>query len=355
MVMSLAACGNNGSSDQTADTAAPSSESESTEAAEPADAAESADAEKGGDYDTIDLTYSINGTSTSIEAQVANLFKEKVEAATNNAVTVTIYTDAQLAGGDLGGSVEAAQNGVMDIYCADTSVVAALDPSLGVSAIPFSYGSYAEVEKAYDTTGGEYLANILKDYNLTYVTYAHNGLQCLTCSKKPLDSPENFKNVKIRISGTPLNIDMYSALGADPSALNWSEVYTALQNGTFDAQSNSPATIKSGNIQEVQKYLTVSRHTYGAFLISMYTPTYESLNAATQDIIVSKLQEASKEINTKTAEEEESILQEFADGGMEVIYLDEDQVAAFKEALGDVISKYKGEYGEEACKAFNIQ
>ena len=147
---------------------------------------------------------------------------------------------------------------------------------------------------------------------------------------------------------------MYSALGADPAALNWGEVYTALQNGTFDAQSNSPATIKSGNIFEVQKYLTVSRHTYGAFLISFYSPTFNSFNEATQELLMSTIKEAAKEINTKTATEEDAILQEFADGGMEVSYLDDDQVAAFQEALADVIAKYKAEYGAEACEAFKI-
>lgn len=317
------------------------------------------DTPKGNDGDTaennkIELKYSINGTSTSIEAQVANLFKEKIEAATNGAVTVTIFTDAQLAGGDLGASVEAAQTGVMDIYCADTSVVAALNPSIGASAIPFAYSSYADVEKAYDTTGGEYIANILKDHNLSYVTYAHNGLQCVTCSKVQLDTPEAFKNIKIRISGTQLNKDMYTALGADPSALNWGEVYTALQNGTYDAQSNSPATIKSGNIQEVQKYLAVTRHTYGAFLISFYTPTLDSLNDATKELVIAKLKEASKEVNTNTAAQEDEILKELADGGLEVSYLTEDQVSAFKEALKDVIAKYKAEYGQEACDAFLI-
>ncbi len=333
MVFALCACGT--TQDQDTTTPPPASDGETT-------------------YDTANLTYSINGTSTSIEAQVANLFKERIEEATNGSITVTIYTDAQLAGGDLSASVEAAQSGVMDIYCADTSVIAALDPTIGVSAIPFAYSGYDEVEAAYDTTGGEYISNALKDYNLTYATYAHNGLQCLTCSKIQLDTPENFKNIKIRISGTQLNIDMYTALGADPSALNWSETYTALQNGTYDAQSNSPATIKSGNIQEVQNYLTVSRHTYGAFLISFYTPTFESFNEATQELLMTTLQSAAKEVNEKTASEEETILQEFEDAGMEVSYLSDEQTAAFKEALADVIDKYKAEYGEAACEAFNI-
>ena len=69
---------------------------------------------------------------------------------------------------------------------------------------------------------------------------------------------------------------------------------------------------------------------------------------------MSTIKEAAKEINTKTATEEDAILQEFADGGMEVSYLDDEQVAAFQEALADVIAKYKAEYGAEACEAFKI-
>lgn len=305
-------------------------------------------------YDTAELSYSINGTSTSIEAQVANLFKEKIEAATNGSITVNIFTDAQLAGGDLSNSVEAAQTGVMDIYCADGGVISALNPSLAAYMIPFTFASYDDVDRVFNDTAGDYISNILANYNLTFATYAHNGLQCLTCSKVQLDDPANFKNIKIRISGSQLNIDTYTALGADPSALNWGEVYTALQNGTFDAQSNSPATIKSGNIHEVQKYLAVTRHMYGAFLISFYTPTFESFNEATQELLMSTLKEASVEVNASVASNEDSILKGFEDAGMEVSYLTEEQVQKFKTALADVIEKYKTEYGAEACAAYQI-
>lgn len=305
-------------------------------------------------YDTAELKYSINGTSTSIEAQVAELFKEKIEAATNGSITVTIFTDAQLAGGDLSGSVEAAQTGVMDIFCADGGVISALNPSLAAYMIPFSFGSYEDVDAVFTTTAADYISGILKDYDLTYAAYAHNGLQCLTCSKVQLDDPENFKDIKIRISGSQLNIDTYTALGADPSALNWGEVYTALQNGTFDAQSNSPATIKSGNIQEVQDYIAVTRHMYGAFLISFYSPTFDSFSADTQDLLMNTLQEAAAEINAKVAAEEDSILKGFEEEGMTVSYLSEEQIAEFKAALADVITKYKDEYGAAACEAYQI-
>ena len=70
--------------------------------------------------------------------------------------------------------------------------------------------------------------------------------------------------------------------------------------------------------------------------------------------MIAKLKEASKEVNTNTAAQEDEILKELASGGLEVSYLTDDQVSAFKEALKDVIAKYKAEYGQEACDAFLI-
>lgn len=306
-------------------------------------------------YEKVELKMSFNGTDTSTEAKVANLFKQKVADASGGAVVITTFPNAQLAGGDLSKSVEIATTGIADLACWSQSVVASLDQGLYACAMPWTYASYEEVEQVYDTTAGEYLGKSLSAHGLKYISYAHNGLKEFTCGKRQIKTPVDFKDLKIRVAGGAMNLDFYRALGADPVAMNWSEVYTALQQGTIDGHDNSLVTIKSGNIQEVQPYITISKHGYDAFIFAANQAKMDKLPAQTQELVFTKLQEACAEINEQMVAQEDAAKKEFEDSGIKVYELTPDDVTAFKTVVQPVIEKYKAEYGEEACKAFGVK
>ncbi len=306
-------------------------------------------------YDDVTLRFSLNGTDVSIEARVINKFTELVKEASGGKIKIRSFPNAQLAGGNLAKSVEIATMGTVDLACWSQSVVASLDNGLYAVGLPWTFSDYAQAENVYKTTARDYLSKVLQKHGLTYITFAHNGIKAMTCGKRLIAKPEDLKNLKMRVPGGALNMEFYSALGADPIAMSWSEVYTALQQGTIDGHDNSLVTIRSANIQEVQKYMTLSRHMYDAFLFAASTSRFQKLGKDTQDLIIAKLVEASEIVNKEFVAQEGDVRKEFEAQGVQFYEFTPEDIRKFKAIVQPVIDKFKAQYGPEACAAFGVQ
>lgn len=252
-------------------------------------------------YDKISIDLSCNGQSdTANDCIGANLFKQYIEEQSGGAITVTIYNNDQLA-------------------------------------------------------GGEFVSSVLAEHGLTYLGALHNGFKCMTSSKCQIKAPSDLVGQKIRTPGGDLWNGFWSALGASPQAMSWSEVYTAMQQKTIDGHDNSPSTINSANVQEVQKYITVSNHTYEAFTWSANSDWYNGLNEATRELIASCAKQACLDANKQIEGSMEEILSSWEGNGYNEIYrLSDSEIEVFKEAVASVTEQYANEYGQEACTAFGI-
>lgn len=341
MVFALCACG--------------STSTPATSAATDAPAAEDGDAVT---YDNLSIILTCNGQSdTANDVMGANLFKQYIEEQSGGAISVTIYNNDQLAGGDMTKGLELVVSGDVQIDIHSTSIISSLDNRLMVSCLPWTFSSYEECEEAFlDGTGGEFVASVLAEHGLTYLGALHNGFKAMTSSKCQITSPADLAGQKIRTPGGDLWNGFWSALGASPQAMSWSEVYTAMQQGTVDGHDNSLSTIASANVQEVQHYITISNHTYEAFTWFANTAWFDGLSADTQELIRTCADQACRDANATIVANMDSIKESFInDYGCEVYELSEDEINVFKEAVADVTAQYAAEYGEEACAAFGIQ
>ena len=149
----------------------------------------------------------------------------------------------------------------------------------------------------------------------------------------------------------------YEAYGASPQAMSWSEVFTALQQGTIDGHDNSISTIVSNNVQEIQPYMTVSRHTYEAFTWMANTANFTSkLSEEDQQLVFDLVEQACKEVNAEiVAEEEELIAQCEEENGVQFYRFTDEDVETWRAVITDLIEEYKGVYGEAACTAFGVE
>lgn len=337
MVFALAACGGDSStSDSTNDDAG--SEGNGTT------------------YESLSIILTCNGQSdTANDCIGANLFKEYIEEQSGGAITVTVYNNDQLAGGDMTKGLELVMDGTVQIDIHSTSIISRLDSRLMVNCLPWTFSSYDEAEAAFFGEGGEFVASVLAESGLTYLGALHNGFKAMTSSKVQITTPEDLVGQKIRTPGGDLWNAFWSALGASPQAMSWSEVYTAMQQGTIDGHDNSLSTIKSANVQEVQQYITISNHTYEAFTWTANTAWYDGLPAETQELIASCAEQACLDANDQIVESMSSIQEEFANNGFNSVYvLSDEEIEVFKEAVADVTAEYAALYGEEACAAFGI-
>ena len=310
--------------------------------------------ESGGKYQNIHLVMAVNGTDTQIDSRVARYFAELVAERSGGSVTVDVFPNDQLAGGNATKGIEMIAMGSVDLAAYATCTLAVIDSQLPVATIPWSFDSYTQAREVIDATGGGYYAERLAAKGITYIGSFHNGFRQLTNSKTVVDDPADLKNLKIRVPGSEVYMGFFRALGADPTSMSWSEVFTAIQQGTIDGQENGASVTSTAKMDEIQKYMTIWNYSYENDLFIANTKIWENLQPETRDLLTECAKEACNWGRDALEAEEADILARFADNGMEITYLNDEQKAAFAAAISDWKGGMIERFGEYACSAFGI-
>lgn len=259
---------------------------------------------------------------------MATVFKSLVEAGTNGTVIVETFPSGQL--GKDKDVVQQVKAGVIQAGIHSVGGFASVYPLIGVLDVPFAFSNISKTYEVFDGPfGAKLAASIEKNTGLHSLGFGDSGgFFHLTNSKRPIHTPADMKGVKIRTMGLDTHKAIITAMGGQPAAISWSEVYTALQTGVADGQMNPIPIIAFAKFQEVQKYLTLSGHIFAPYVWVMNQDFWNSLtdsekgvvNYAAQSAIVAgrgmgRIIEASDrglvalsktlEVNTLTAAEKE--------------------------------------------------
>ena len=307
-----------------------------------------------GEYQTIELTMAVNGTDNQIDARVGDYFAQLVSERSGGNVTVAVFPNDQLANGNASRGIEMIASGSIDLAAYATCTLAVIDEKLPVATIPWIFDDYAQAREVIDTTGGEYYAQRLAMKGMTYLGSFHNGFRQITNSRHEVTTPADMENLKIRVPGSVVYMGFFRALGADPTSMNWSEVFTAIQQGTIDGQENGVSITSTSKMQEVRDYLTMWNYSYENDLFVANTEIWESLEPQTQELLQECATEACEWGRDVLEEEETEILKEFEAAGMTITYLTEEEQAAFDEAIASFKAEMEAYFGPEACAAFGI-
>ena len=308
----------------------------------------------GDGYQVIELTMAVNGTDNQIDARVGDYFAQLVEERSGGNVTVAVFPNDQLANGNASRGIEMIASGSVDLAAYATCTLAVVDEKLPVATIPWIFDDYAQAREIIDTTGGAYYAERLALKNMTYLGSFHNGFRQITNSKHEVSEPADMEDLKIRVPGSVVYMGFFRALGADPTSMNWSEVFTAIQQGTIDGQENGVSITSTSKMQEVQDYLTMWNYSYENDLFVANTEVWESLEPETRDLLQECATEACEWGRDTLEAEEAEILEEFEAAGMTITYLTEEEQAAFDEAIAGFKAEMIDYFGADACAAFGI-
>ncbi len=341
MAVSLAACGGGGSTATTA-AAAESGSGASTET-------------KAASGKTIKLKMSSTVGEQSNAVVVAKAFADDVKEKSGGAIEISVYASDQLSGGDMAKGVENLQNGAIDCAFEPVDVMSNLDQTMLALSLPWTFDSYQAAAENLKGDGGAYITKCLDAQGIHTLGFIHNGFRQLTNSKRPVTTPDDIKAMKLRVPGGDVFMKFFKALGADPVAMSFSELFTALQQGTVDGQENGFDLITTNKFYEVQKYITQWNYSYGAFALVFNKATWDGFDENTQKILTDCAATACDLGNKNVEEGEDAKKQQCIDAGCEVTELTDDQIQAFKDAVADYYTEMKGLYGEEACKAFGIE
>jgi len=193
---------------------------------------------------------------------------------------------------------------------------------------------------------------MLLEKNVVALGFGENGFRQITNNVRPIATPADIEGLKIRIPGIKMYISLFKELGADPTAMNFAEVFTSLQQGAIDGQENPLDVIYSSKFQEVQKYISLWNYSYDALILGMNKDKFESFDEETQNILKECAVEAcayQRKLNREKGEEQ---LEFFKEQGMQVTELTDEQIAAFQEKVKPVYDEYEPIIGKELLDLF---
>lgn len=179
-------------------------------------------------------------------------------------VDIKIFPNNQL-GGDTDMLAQVRSGGI-DFFTPSALVIATLVPAAAINAVGFAFKDYDQVWKAMDGGLGAYVRKAIAERRLyAFEKMWDNGFRQTTTSKAPIEKAADMDGLKIRVPVSPLPISMFKGLGASPTSLQFSEVYTSLQTRVVDAQENPLPIIQVAKLYEVQKYCSLTNHIWDGY------------------------------------------------------------------------------------------
>jgi tripartite ATP-independent transporter DctP family solute receptor len=190
---------------------------------------------------------------------------------------------------------------------------------------------------------------------LVGLCFWENGFRHVTNNKRPITKAEDFKGLKIRTMQNPVYVDMFNTLGANSVPMAWPEVYAALETKAIDGQENPFAIVSTNKIDEVQKYLSVTKHGYSPYAVMVGSKFWDKLNESERAVFKSACVEARDYQRKVGREEDAKTVAELESRGMAINDVPPEAVAQMRLQLEPVTDKYTREIGETLLKQVNAE
>lgn len=277
-------------------------------------------------------------------------FEELVEAGSNGEIDVQIFPSSQM--GPDREMIEGVQTGVLEMAIPPSSFFSGWDPAFAVIELPYMYASK---DIAYEVLDGEAGAGMLarvENQGLVGLGWLELGVRNVTNNVRPVATPEDLEGVKLRTMKVPAHVATFETLGANPTPMNFGEVYSALQQGVIDGQENPLAIITSQRFYEVQKYLSTTAHVFAVYMPVVSKPFFEGLSAEHQQLVRDSMTAARSYQAELVAAEDTAQLEEIRAAGVEVLELTAEQRQVFADKTESVRLQYREEVGAEAYDAW---
>ena len=285
----------------------------------------------------------------------AEKWGELVAERTDGRIKMKVYPGVQLVQGDQTREFTAIRRGVIDMAVGSTINWSPQIAEMNVFSLPFLMPDYKAIDALTKGEVGKRIFQRIEENGVVPLAWAENGFREVTNSKKPIRKPEDLQGLKMRVVGSPIFNDIYTALGANPTQMSWADAQPALTTGAVDGQEN-PLTIYSVlNMQEVgQKHVTLWRYLADPLILVVNQDVWNSFTPEDQEIVRQSALDAGAygvEVARKgLTEDDTSLFDEIKAKGVEIISLTDDERKAFADATRPVYDAWRGRIGEDLVK-----
>jgi len=292
------------------------------------------------------LKYGHVGPPIHPQHQGALAFAKHVNEGSKGEIEVQVFPMGQLGGER--SMTEQVQGGTLHMTAVTAGVLANFVPEIGIIELPFIYPSR---EAAYSVLDDEEVKAKFAAYcdpkGFAFIGYTENEFRDLSNSRGPIRKPEDLQGLKIRVVESPVFIDTFRTLGANPTPLPFPEIYNALQQKVIDAQDNPIYTSILMKFTEVNKHITLTSHILTECPVVVNKRLWSKLKPEQKKLFLEAARIQIKVNRENNAKNRVEAVEKAKAQGVEVVILTDGERAAFKKAVQPVHEKYRVVYGSE--------
>lgn len=292
----------------------------------------------------IVLDLNTSGVENTHVAYGIEAFTEELEKLTDGKMTVKPHY-ANSLGGERE-SIEMMDIGSLHMAAVTSGPLGNWVKEFNVFDLPFLIENYDHAAAVLNgEIGSELAEKVEEQLNVKILGYFFNGFRQMSNSKRPVETPEDVKGMKHRVQENEVQVDTWKAFGAEPTPVSYPELYSSLQQGVIDGQSNPLATIHLTNLYEVQDYVTLLNDIFSPYPLMISKSYFESLTSEQQEAIQQAADVAVKIAQQSFIEQEEEAYDALIELGVTIV--DEPDRDAFLDKAQPVYDKWGPEIGEE--------
>jgi len=277
-------------------------------------------------------------------------FKRLVEEGSNGSMEIQIFPSSQM--GPDREMIEGVQTGVLEMCVPPSSFFPGWDPAFATIELPFMYPSKDVALKTLHSQEGKKMLQRLEALDLVGLGWLENGTRHVTNNVRPIHSPDDLQGVKLRTMKVPAHVDTFKALGANPTPMNFGEVYSGLQQGVIDGQENPVAHIYSQRFFEVQKYMSLTGHVFTVYIPVISKSFFDSLPQKDQTLLLESMAQAEVYQQNLVNSEEAGQLAEIEKAGVKVTKLTPEEINSFMVKVDSVKTQYRDKAGADVYDAW---
>lgn len=271
---------------------------------------------------------------------------EQIRQKTSGRVDIKLFPNNQLgADTDLLGQLRL---GGIDFFTMSGLLLSTMVPVAAINGVAFAFKSYDEVWKAMDGGLGALVRKKIEGAGLVvFDKIFDGGYRQITAGAKAIKVPEDLRGFKIRVPPSPLWVSMFQGLGASPTSINFSEVYSSLQTRVVDGQETPLVSIEAAKLYEVQKFCAMSNHMWDGYWMLANRKSFAKLPDDLRKIVTDSIADAVTQQRIENVRINASLRTELEKKGLVFNEIDPQQ---FRDTLrkSGFYANWKEKFGAEA-------
>lgn len=299
-------------------------------------------------YEDRTIKFAATGQAGTPPVLGMDIFAKKLAERSGGKLNTRVFSN-----GVLGGDVQvlsSLQGGVVEMMVWNAGNMISQEKDFGILDLPFIYQDAEVMDALLDGEVGKKLTDKLPAHGVVGLAFWEQGFRLLSNNRREVGSLADISGLKIRVQQNPLLADMWAALGANPTPMAITELYTALETGAVDGQETTAPFMLGSKYHEVQKYITVTRHNYNPQIVLIGKPFWDQLNDDEKALIIDVARETAVEQRKISREAQTTALDAIRAAGNVVTELDAATLAEMQAAVEPVIAKYAETFDPELTK-----